>query len=300
MKDGWRGIFSIAATPFDARGTLLFDELAQHAAWIVRAGAHGLVWPVGYSEFTHLSHEERLRGTQVVVEAAEGRVPVLIGVSAQCRPEAVSYTERAAECGADGVIAMLPRGFEASKYDLILAYYEEIAEAAGLPVFIQNQGSPWAGLPAETIVQLCRDIPLVEYVKEEKPPQTNSCQEILDICGDDMRGVFSGGGGSWLISEMRRGISGCFPGAPVTDIVVQVWNLWHDGEKEKVRELHNRHAAYMRIWRGMPAGARKQILVRRGVISTAFVRNEGITELDAIDSQELDYALRLLAPDFTV
>ncbi|MFO7918375.1 MAG: dihydrodipicolinate synthase family protein [Anaerolineae bacterium] len=300
MKEGWRGIFSIAATPFDEQGELLFDDLAHIVDWIVRAGAHGVVWPVGHSEFTALSHKERMQGTEVAVETVAGRAPVIIGVSAQCRPEAVFYAERAGECGADGVIAMLPRGFDAGKYDLILAYYREIAEAAALPVFIQNQGPPWAGLPAETIVRLCRDIPLVEYVKEEKPPQTTSCQEILDICGDDMRGVFSGGGGSWLISEMQRGISGCFPGSPVTDIVVQVWNLWHDGERKRARELHNRHAAYMRIWRGMPAGARKQILVRRGVISTAFVRNEGIAELDDVDSKELDYALALLAPDFTV
>jgi len=50
-------------------------------------------------------------------------------------------------------------------------------------------------------------------------------------------------------------------------------------------------------------GARKHLLVRRGVISTAFERNKGhsgIAALDAIESAELDYALSLLDPYFTV
>ena len=221
MEDGWRGIMCIAATPFDDRGVLLFDELAGFTDWMIRAGSHAVSWPLGYSEFTVLAHEERMRGTPIVVEAASGRVPVLIGVSAQCLPESEAYCRRAQECGADAVVCMLPMGFNANNYAIVRDYYQAVAEAAQLPVFIQNQGPPWAALSAKTIVQLCRDIGLVEYVKEEKPPQTKSCQEILDICGDDMRGVCAGGGGNYLIPEMERGISGNFPGAPVVDVLVR-------------------------------------------------------------------------------
>ena len=128
MKDGWRGIMSIAASPFDENGVFLFDELARHADWIVRAGAH-VAWPLGYSEFPSLSHAERIEGTKVVVEAVAGRAVCLIGVSAQCRQEAADYARRAAECGADGVVALLPRGFSAANYPLIKAYYAEIASA---------------------------------------------------------------------------------------------------------------------------------------------------------------------------
>lgn len=300
MKDGIRGVMSIAASPFDEQGVFLYDDLTRHVDWLVRAGSHSIVWPLGYSEFTALSYDERMHGTEVVVEATAGRVPVLIGVSAQCTPDAVAYSERAAECGADAVVAMLPRGYNTKRYELVRQYYQAVAEAAGVPVFIQNQGAPWAALSAQVIVQLCRDIDGVEYVKEEKPPQTKSCQEILDICGDDMRGVMSGGGGFTLIPEMERGISGNFPGVPVVDIVVQVWNWWHEGKKAEAEALSNLHAAYGRNWRALPQGARKWLLVRRGCISTAYMRNQGIVELDAIDERELDRALALLEPYFTV
>lgn len=300
MRDGWRGIFTIAASPFDERGGLRFDELRGHVDWIVRAGSHGVVWPVGYSQWTWLSHQERMKGTQEVVEAVAGRIPVVIGVAGPSATAAAAYARRAAECGADAVIAILPLGFKAASYDLVKAYYATIADAAGLPVFIQNLGPPWAALSAEVVVRLCRDIELVQYVKEEKTPQSRSCQEILDLAGDEMRGVFSGGGGSWLVSEMERGISGNMPGAPVVDICVAIWDLWHAGQVDEARKLLNLHAAYMRIWQGMPSGARKHLLVRRGVISTPFVRGEGVAQLDAVDQAELDYALSLLEPYFTV
>jgi len=300
MKSGIRGVMAIAASPFDSQGVFLYDELERHVDWLVRAGSHGVCWPLGYSEFTNLSHEERLRGTQVVIDAVAGRVPVLIGASAQCTPEAVSFARRASECGADAVVAMLPRGYKAANYGMVRQYYQAIRDASLLPIFVQNQGSPWAALPAATIVRLARDIDLVEYVKEEKPPQTRSCQEIMDLCGDDMSGVMSGGGGFYLIPEMKRGISGNFPGVPVVDIVVQIWDLWQAGRHEEAVNLSQLHQSYGYIWRGLPQGARKHVLVRRGVISTAHMRNSGIAQLDEGDERELDRALAILGPHFTV
>lgn len=300
MKDGWRGIYTIAASPFNDRGEFLYDELARHADWIVRAGSHGIVWPVNYSEATTLSYEERVRGARVVVEAVAGRVPTIVGVSGPAESAAADYARRAAEAGADGVIAILPQGFNASDYALVKSYYTAVARASALPVFIQNQGAPWPALRAATVVQLCREIAGVEYVKEEKPPQGRSCQEIMDLVGDEMRGVFSGAGCQWLVAEMRRGISGCMPGAPMPDICAQIWDLWHAGQKEEARRLQVLLNAYQARWRGTPEGARKHVLVRRGILSSAHVRNKGAAQLDAVDSAELDDAIALLAPFFRV
>ena len=303
MKDGWRGIFSIAATPFDEKGNLLFDELKNMVDWIVRCGAHGIVWPVNHSERSWLSYQERMKGTPLVVEAAAGRCPVIIGVAAECQSEALAYAKRAAECGADGVIAIPPKGWKSSRFEVLKDFYSVIAEAAGLPMFLQNKPAPWGGMSPETIVRLCREIDLAEYVKDESGPASQSTQKVMDICGDSMSGVMGGSGCMWLVSEMKRGISGSFPGAPVTDICVQIWNRWHEGKKEEARELHNLQAAYQRLFQGMPAGARKHVYVRRGVISTAFSRIpevNGTARLDPIDSEELDYAIKLLEPYFTV
>ena len=99
MKEGLRGIMAIAASPFDERGALSFEDLSRHVDWLVRAGSHAIVWPLGYSEVVNLAHDERMQGTPIVIDSVAGRRPVLIGVSAQSTHEAKAYAHRAAECG---------------------------------------------------------------------------------------------------------------------------------------------------------------------------------------------------------
>jgi 4-hydroxy-tetrahydrodipicolinate synthase len=301
MRDGWRGIFTIAATPFDERGALLYDELARHVDWIVRAGSHGVVWPVNHSEVSWLTREERFRGMAVVAEAVGGRVPYVAGVSGAWAGEAAAYTGEAAAIGADAVIGILPQGFPAAHYSLVRDYYAAVSSASDLPVFVQNQGAPWPGLSAETVLRLAREVERVEYVKEEKPPQGRSAQELIDLGGEVLRGVFTGAGCTWLMMEMARGVSGCMPGSPMPDICAKIWNLWHAGDMAGARDLQTRMTAYQTIWRGMPEGARKMVLVKRGILSTPFMRHGAASvRLDAVEDAELDDAIALLAADFTV
>ena len=60
MSQPWRGVFSIAYTPFDEKGSLLWDDFERLCDWIARSGAHGLVWPVMASEYTVISFPERV------------------------------------------------------------------------------------------------------------------------------------------------------------------------------------------------------------------------------------------------
>ena len=43
MAEPFRGVFSIAQTPFSGTGDILWDDFEYECDWIVRAGAHGFV-----------------------------------------------------------------------------------------------------------------------------------------------------------------------------------------------------------------------------------------------------------------
>ena len=163
MSETFRGYYAIAMTPFNEQGDVLWDELAKEADWIVRAGAHGLVWPVNDSEFTRLAFPERIQGMKPVVEAVAGRIPVVIGVADVSVSGAVLLAQEAGEVGADAVVALPPAHTTlAADRALIEDYYRAIADAAGVPVFIQNLSAPrGADLSSEFIVELCEKIPLV-------------------------------------------------------------------------------------------------------------------------------------------
>ena len=298
----FRGIFAIAYTPFDEHSDLLFDDLERVCDWVARSGAHGLVWPVMASEFTTISFPERVEGMKRAVQAVAKRVPVIIGVHDVSTAGAVALAQEAGKAGADGVIGMPPWSVKMESLQLIEEYYRRIAEAAGVPVIVQNIGAPLgSGLSAQFVVDLCRNIPLVQYLKEEKSPQGHSVSEVLALAGPEVKGVFSGAACFWIIPEFKRGACGNMPGSYIPDVDARIWDLLEAGNEEEARRIHNAKLVLENSMRSLPyPQVAKAVLMRRGIISYASARHARPVPMDKVDMAELDYALSVVSPYFRV
>jgi len=104
----WRGVFTIPCTPFTDTGALDLDSLASEIDFCVRAGAHGLVVPVLASEAWTLTPDERGRVIRESIAGAGGRIPVVVGVSAETVALSLRLAVDAEVAGADAVIAIAP------------------------------------------------------------------------------------------------------------------------------------------------------------------------------------------------
>ena len=289
-EKNWRGIFTIPVTPFRDDTELDLDSLRAELDFCVEAGAHGIVHPVMASEFFVLTDEERLTMMPLVVKqvekAANGgfRPPVVIGVAATSTQGARRLAAAAKDAGADAVIAMPPY---VTKYaqDDVVRYFEEIAKAAQIPVFVQNAGV--AAMNVQTILKLIREIEHVCYVKEEVAPAHHNIARLAEAKEPKLRGIFGGGGASNLIDELRRGGSGNMPAAQYTDVLVRMFNLWEAGKQAEARELHMRMMPAMNRERLAGGASAKMVLVKRGIIKSARTRGAG-GAIDDYDRAELD------------
>ncbi len=303
MDADYRGIFVIANTPFDNEGALLWDDLENTFDWVIRAGGHGLVWPVMASEFSVISFRERVEGFRRAVAVSAGRVPVVAGVADTSQAGAVALAEAAAQAGADAVIAMPPWSTKLASQALVEAYYRAIAEAAGLPVMIQNVGPPLgSSLPGSFVVELCERIPLVQYLKEEKDPKGQALSEVLAPHSPEVKGVFSGSQCAYLLADHARGVAGSMPAAHMVDVDVQIWELLEAGDLEAARKVHKDKMVLESTVSSLRGGwlSSKEVLRRRGVISCAAIRNQGPLMLDEVDDAQLSYALDLVSQYFRV
>jgi dihydrodipicolinate synthase/N-acetylneuraminate lyase len=295
----FRGIFTIPSTPFRADGEVDVVSFRHLVDFCVECGAHGLVYPVNASEFTSLSDAERFQLSTVLVEQNAGRIPAIIGVAGVAKEVAATFAAHAREIGADGVIAMPPyinRG-TLTEHDII-AYYGAIAEAAQLPVFIQNYGPPvGTDMSAALLLRLCREIGAVEYVKEETVPSTIKLTQLQEQNDGGCKGVFGGAGGRYLIEEYRRGSAGNMPGCHVTDVVVALWTALEEGDEGRALAIYKEMAPLFFFEHQLP-GCYKEVLYRRGVIACPLKRN-GEMPLDAIASRYLDELLAALQPLMT-
>ncbi|HET8524969.1 MAG TPA: dihydrodipicolinate synthase family protein [Thermomicrobiales bacterium] len=287
----WRGIFSIPPTPMDEQGDIDLDGLKRAVNFAVECGAHGIVHPVMASEFFTLSDAERLAMIPAVVDAVDGRCPVVIGVSGVCTQSAVTFASAANAAGADAVIAMPPY-IQRYSDDDVLKHFEAIDKAAQVPIFIQNAAA-WQPVSRDFILTLARQIEHVHFVKEEVPPAHHHIGHLNEAQEPEIWGIFGGAGCINLFGEMRRGAAGNMPASAFTDIFVRMFELYDAGDCQAADELHRRLMPLIER-----AGPQKELLVKRGVLTCSKSR-AGEKPFDAQDRRERDANWAELEREFT-
>ncbi|WP_414441243.1 dihydrodipicolinate synthase family protein [Burkholderia sp. 22PA0106] len=133
----FKGVFANLPTAFDAHGRLDLATLRARIGWLLEQGVHGLSAQLSAGEFTYLSLEERMAQATAVIEAAEGAVPVLIGVSADPLADTLRLARHAQAAGAAAVMVM-PKSYFRLNDDEIVALYAAVGEAVSCPIGIYN------------------------------------------------------------------------------------------------------------------------------------------------------------------
>ena len=231
----FRGAFPIMATPYTESKAIDYEDLAGEVEFMVRCGVQGMVWPQSASEYVKLTKEERMKGMEVLANAAKGKKPALVlGVQGANTDEMLEYARQAERLEPDALIAIPPA--EGKNLDDFRAYYRALSQVAKRPVFIQTSGGPKGMEPTVAmIVELSRELPNFGYVKEELG--LPRMQELAKN-RPTIKALFSGTGG-WPY-EMRLGFDGMMPGSPWADIYAQLWTLHEAGQMDKVRELFSK------------------------------------------------------------
>lgn len=106
--DQWRGFFGCPLMSYDE--DLEIDEQAyiEQVDFLISNGAPALCALTHIAESINLSTDERERIAGLTVEAAAGRVPVVIHVSCPSTAHTIQFARHAQRVGADGVLVVTP------------------------------------------------------------------------------------------------------------------------------------------------------------------------------------------------
>ena len=292
QEQDWRGSFAIPMTPFDDQDRIDEDVLQAEIEFIIRCGGRGIVVPVLVSEFQALSEEERRLMIRLPVQAAAGKVTVVVNVAAVNTTVAVSLARFAQESGADAVIAMPPYGLRPD-FEVTYQYYNAISDAIEMPVWIQNAGI--VSLSPDQIVRLCGEIENVGWVKEEVWPPPHSISTLLARHSPYIRGVMGGSAGRYMMTEHARGSKGVIHACEFTDLIQRVWDLLEAQELKEAGDLFEILLPSLDLEGLMGMAYAKEIMVRRGVFKNARMRMES-RPLDHSDFHEIDRTWERISP----
>jgi len=133
----FRGVLPAITTPFTEELEVDHAFLAKHVAWLVEAGASGIV-PLGsLGEGATLSFDEKLQILKTCVEACGGKVPVAPGIAALATADAVRLARQAEAAGCGGLMA-LPAYVHNGAWHETRAHFEAVIGATGLPCMLYN------------------------------------------------------------------------------------------------------------------------------------------------------------------
>jgi len=136
-----------------------------------------------------LSIDERVRVVELVVEAAEGKVPVLAGAGGYDTREVIESALRMKRAGADGILSVTPY-YNRPTQEGLFQHYSAIAGEVGLPIVVYNvPGRTGCNVEVATLVRLSA-VPNIVGVKEA----SGNMSQICAVCSavPDGFGVLSG------------------------------------------------------------------------------------------------------------
>ena len=144
-----------------------FDEGAfrKLVEWQIENGSSGLV-PCGTTgESPTLSHDEHMKVTEVCIEVAAGRVPVIAGAGSNSTAEAVMLASHAEKAGADAVLVVTPY-YNKPNQEGMFRHFEAVHEAISIPIVMYNiPGRSIVDLSLETMARLA-EMPRIVGLKD--------------------------------------------------------------------------------------------------------------------------------------
>ena len=294
-----KGVFVIAPTPFREDGALDENSAERMTDAFLEAGASGLTLLGIMGEAPKLDAEEARRFVALVLRRVDGRVPVIVGVSAPGFAAMRALARFSIDAGAAGVMIAPPAGLRGD--DAVLSYMAGAAEAVGDAPWVLQDYPQLTGvhMSPDMIRRMAAEDPRLVMLKAEDWPGLDKITALRRLYGEGrMRrlSILGGNGGLFLPEELGRGADGIMTGYAVPEMLVRVQHLIEAGDRTAAHDLFDLHLPLIRTEHqpGLGLAVRKYVLRRRGIIACEALRAPG-PKLSAATRAEVDWLLERLS-----
>lgn len=288
MPTQLQGVLPVLHLPFYETGEIDFETLQAEVNFAYQCGADGVVMAM-VTEVLRLTENERRQVAEKLVEFSGSRGVVVISVGAESTFAATSLARHAETAGADALMAIPPIATALGENQL-RAYFQEVFAATGLPLVVQDASS-YVGKPmtAAFQAQLFNELGDHVYFKPEAAPVGPVISAIHEMTDGKAR-IFEGSGGSMLVENYRRGLTGTMPGTDLLDAIVSLWRALEKGDDDQVYAIAPLVTSILALAVNLDAylAIEKHLMRRRGIFKNEVVRGPVGFELDEKTRAEVD------------
>ena len=236
MRTPFTGVGTALITPFTKDGSLDESAVKRLAKRQIDGGVHFLS-PCGTTgEAPTLTHRDKLRVVELVVEEANGRVPVLAGAGGYDTKEVIELARDLERVGVNGILSVTPY-YNKPTPEGLYQHFKAIAEGTRLPIVLYNvPGRTGINMDVKTTVRLSQ-IPNIIGIKA--PGDLPQVSEIISATGEDF--LVLSGDDPVAVAHMAVGgkgvVSVASNEAPAE--MAQIVELCERGDYPAARKLHH-------------------------------------------------------------
>jgi 4-hydroxy-tetrahydrodipicolinate synthase len=151
-----RGIIVPLYMPLTKDEKIDEEDLRKLIRYVLDKGVHVLFTSGGCGEFPTLTLKERRRADEIVVDEAQGKVPVIVGVGDCSTKKSLEHINHARKIGADFVLAPPPYYYVLDQQG-VKKYFTELADQGELPLIMYNVPvEVKAKIELNTVVELAK------------------------------------------------------------------------------------------------------------------------------------------------
>ena len=222
------GVITAMVTPFTSDGSV--DEAAARklARHLIDSGSHGLVLSGTTGESPTLEDDEKLALLRAIRDELGAEVLLICGTGSNDTRHSERLSAAAADAGADAVLAVTPYYNKPNRAGLI-AHYEAVARAAGVPVVLYNIPSRVVlNVPPDLLAELA-GIDNVVGVKQANDDELQPIDGLRVLAGNDgtfLRTLELGEPGGILVATHLVGPE-----------MREIYEAVQAGETERAREI---------------------------------------------------------------
>ncbi len=233
------GIVPPVVTPFDSHGNIDTRLLRQDLDYLIQtAKVHGVAVCGSTGEGHTLNTEETRQITEITVETANGKVPVITGIIADSTRTVIERGKAVADLGV-AALQITPVHYLFRPHDEAMqSFFAEISESIGLPVIIYNV-VPWTYLSPELLTKIITEEEGVIGVKQSAG-DLKMLADLLIQLGD--RGVIMSAVDALLYPSFVLGAHGAIAAilTAVPELCVQLWDAVKSGDHVTALDLHRK------------------------------------------------------------
>ncbi|UXN71908.1 dihydrodipicolinate synthase family protein [Devosia neptuniae] len=182
QKSDFRGVLPAITTKMTADQQVDLDGVKADVVFQIEGGVDAIVVCGSLGEASSLTVAEKLAIAKAAIEAAAGRVPVLLTIAEDSTSVGAALAAEAEKIGVEGLMVLPAMRYLADDREVVV-HYRAIAAASNLPIIVYNNPLAYGiNITAEMLKDMA-DEPKFVAIKESTG-DTRRINETINALGD--------------------------------------------------------------------------------------------------------------------